>query len=319
MERRDVRKSRWFEDVADYFDLDSSLLQRAVPAARMEEEDQPRDVREARELLKRRFMRPESITLLERVRTSPVAQVSDLERSASWKEYIFLCINAEQNAFDRMSFYEGILRCIVRPLVDYKPLPVVVDYGCGSSLVTRMIAQDYGERVMTISVDVAKYAVEFSVARNRLYNPQARGIVLEDVLAPVDLRDVDLILAYSVFEHLPNSTRQIQGLIDALSPDGLLVENYAGHSRAAPHKSDTWDAYRHRDVNLDLIRDQMVLLHGTLPRRREGAYEADNRERYWIRMGAAAALREAVRSKLRREFSLPRRLLRKAGRFVPGR
>src|SRR3989304_4051636 len=49
MERRDVRKSRWFEDVADYFDLDSSLLQRAVPAP-PERNPPPRHQRRAERL-----------------------------------------------------------------------------------------------------------------------------------------------------------------------------------------------------------------------------------------------------------------------------
>src|SRR5206468_3834230 len=124
----------------------------------------------------------------------------------------------EKRAFQRMALYEQMLRCVVEPIARVRPQPVVVDYGCGSSLFTRLIAQELGARVTTVSVDVCRYAVEFSVARNRVYNPAAEGRVIDDVLAPLPVASADLILAYAVFEHLPNAATQIRGLIDALAP-----------------------------------------------------------------------------------------------------
>lgn len=309
--RRDVRRSSWVDEVAEYFGVPPSLLLQAVADRRVEAHEAPPDVREARETLERRFMAPASVALLRKIQTAPPADVSDLERSASWKEYIFLCVNAEKRAFERIWFYDAILAGVVRPLLEVKERPLVVDYGCGSSLLTRMIAQDFGDRVRTVSVDVCRYAVEFSVARNRLYNAGAEGLVLDDVSAALDLSGADLILAYSVFEHLPDSTRQIEALVDALAPNGILVENYAGHSRTTPHKSDTFSAYTCRDVNLGLLRGRLALLHGALPRMHAGTYAEDARERFWIDPNADAAFCRRVSAALRRELGVTKSVVRK--------
>ncbi|MBI3029126.1 MAG: methyltransferase domain-containing protein [Candidatus Rokubacteria bacterium] len=319
MKKRDIRKSRWFEEVAEYFDLEPGLVLSAVSPKRVSAADEPPAVREARARLRGMFMREESIRLLERLDEENPGDVSDIERSTAWREYIFACINGEKRAFERMFFYDLIIASVVKPMLDVKAAPLVVDYGSGSSLLTRLLAQDFGDAVRTVSVDACRYAVEFSVARNRLYNASAAGLLIEDVLAPLRLRDVDLILAYSVFEHLPNSTEQIQALIDALAPDGILIENYAGHSRETPHKSDTFSAYERRDINLDLLRERLVLLYGSLPPKRDGVYERDSRERYWIKTDANRSLIEAVQRRLSREYSVTKRLARKVGRLVGAR
>ena len=105
-------------------------------------------------------------------------------RKRDMREYIFACINGKKQAFERMFFYDLIIAAVVRPMLDVKAAPLVVDYGSGSSLLTRLLAQDFGDAVRTISVDARRYAVEFSVARNRLYNANVGGILIEDVLAP---------------------------------------------------------------------------------------------------------------------------------------
>ncbi len=298
MKKRDIRQSQWFEEVAEYFDLDPALVAAAVPARRVEAGRESRDVREARLRLRGMFMRPESVELLERIQRADPESISDDERSASWKEYIFVCINGERRAFQRLPFYDRVIRCVVEPLLGAVPHPTVVDYGCGPSLLTRLLAQDFGDRIRTVSVDVGRYAVEFSVARNRLYNPDARGILLDDVRAPLHVRGVDLILAYSVFEHLPDSTRQIGALIDCLADGGMLIENYSGHSSERPHKSDTFDAYRARDRNLDLLRSRLGLVYGSMPDRRDGVYARDRGDRYWMKGDRNAGLTDVIRYRL---------------------
>lgn len=314
LKTRDIRRSRWFEEVVEYFNLDPSLVAHAVSGARVEEIASTAEVRKARETLEQMFMPPENIALVQRLQTADPRELSDVERSTAWKEYIFLCVNAEKRAFERLYFYEAIIECILKPILQYKRLPVVVDYGCGSSLLTRLIAQDFPGRVRTISVDVCKYAVEFSVARNRLYNKYAEGVVLEDVLASLQLYDADLLLAYAVFEHLPNSTAQIQAVIDSLAENGVLVENYSGHSAAVPQKSDTFSAYRNRDRNLDLLRTQLTLLNGRLPSKARDAYDWDSRERYWVKTPNNPMLVDAIRRKLHREHSWRKRVWRALAR-----
>lgn len=314
MPRRDIRTAQWFEEVVEHFRLDAALVQAAAPEVRADRDRLPVAAREARERLTRQFMAPETLAIMDRIDRLPPDDVSDEERSRVWKEYVFVCINGEKRAFQRMALYERMIRCVVEPIVRAKPRPVVVDYGCGSSLFTRLIAQDFGPDVTTVSVDVCRYAVDFSVARNRVYNPAAEGRVIDDVLAPLPLASVDLILAYAVFEHLPNATAQIRGLIDALAAGGILIENYSGQSTETPRKSDTFSARRSRDVNLDMLAGELRLLHGGLPPKRAGVYGRDRGDRYWIKGAADSALGRAVAARLRREDSFGRRWTRRIAR-----
>lgn len=308
--RRAIRRAAWWEEPAEFFGLPPALLERAVAPRRVEAGEEPPAVRAARAELERRFMSPAGVALLERVRTAAADALSDQERSRSWQEYIFVCVNAERRAFERMDWYDRVIRAVAQPLLEARGRLTVVDYGCGSSLFTRMLAEAWGDRVIPISVDVGRHAVEFSEARNRLYSPAARGVLIEDVMAPLSMSGVDLILAYGVFEHLPNAPAQIQGLIDALAPGGVLIENYSGHSSETPHKSDTWSAYRTRDENLDRLSRQLELLHGVLPPRRDGVYERDRGERYWAKPPIEARLREHIVQRLRRDNAQWRRLWR---------
>jgi SAM-dependent methyltransferase len=221
-----------------------------------------------------------------------------------------VCVNAERRAFERMDWYDRVIAAVAAPLLEARGRLTVVDYGCGSSLFTRMLAEDWGDRVTPVSVEVGRHAVDFSVTRNRLYCPAARGILVEDVMAPLSLTGVDLILAYGVFEHLPNAPAQIQGLIDALEPGGVLIENYSGHSSEIPHKSDTWSAYRTRDENLDRLSRQLTLLYGILPERRDGVYGHDRGERYWLKPPMDPTLRTRIAGRLRRGDARWRRLWR---------
>ena len=91
-----------------------------------------------------------------------------------------------------------------------------------------------------------------------------------------ELNNVDVILADSVFEHLPNSSLVIQGIINALAPGGVLIENYSGHSLSAPHKSDTLNSYKLRDNNMDMLCNQLSLLHGKIPKKKDGIYDYDS-------------------------------------------
>ena len=187
-----------------------------------------------------------------------------------------------------MYFYESIIKCVVKPMLKNKEYIKVLDYGCGSSLFTRILSQDFGNRIQTISADVCKPAVEFSISRNKLYNSEsAQGIIIEDVMSfPNEVSEIDIALANVVFEHLPNSTYQIRRLIESLSDQGILIENYAGHSHDLPHKSDTFDSYRSRDINLDMLCKKLTLIHGSLPKKQKGIYERDSRgSRFWVRGG----------------------------------
>ncbi len=314
--RRDIRTAEWHEEIVEYFGLDEKLLRTAVSLKRLEPEKEPPELKEARETIRKTFMPSVAIQLHDKMLTEHPEYITDVERSNSWKDYIFVCINGEKSSFQRTYFYDLIIKCVVKPMLEWKENLIVLDYGCGSSLFTRILSQDFQGRVKTISADVCRPAVEFSVARNKLYNPNASGMLIEDVLSFPELKEIDLILAYAVFEHLPNTTYQIQMLIDSLSLGGILIENYSGHSSKVPHKSDTFDSYKSRDKNLDLLSNQLTLLYGIMPKRRDGIYGKDSGNRFWIKEGRSTELIAEMRRKLHVQNSFLRKAIRRISKFV---
>lgn len=315
MRKRDIRNSEWFDEVADYFLIDPLVLKKAVANKRMSVEKEPQSLKNARNAIRKQFMSEKAIALHEKILNESPEAITDLERSSSWKEYIFVCVNSERRSFQRMFFYEMLIRSIIIPKLEEKKYISVVDYGCGSSLFTRIITQDFPEQVLVTSVDVGKHAVNFSLERNRLFNSKAKGILIDDVNACLDLSDVDLIFAYTVFEHLPNSTKQIEALIDALCKGGVLIENYSGHSQEVPHKSDTFDAYKSRDRNLDLLKDNLELLFGRLPEKdKNGIYGRDIGDRFWVKKGINPDTKRKIKKNLARSHSVFKRGIRRISR-----
>ncbi len=316
LKKRDIRKSKWYEEVSEFFGIDEGLLIKAVSPKRLKQEKERPELKAARGTIQKKYMPLAAIQLHNKILTESPENIKDYERSTSWQDYIFVCINGERLGFQRMSFYDLIINCIVKPQLNAKGTLSALDYGCGSSLFTRMLSQDFTGRVKTISADVCKPAVEFSTARNKLYNPNACGILIEDVLSSYEIRNIDLILAYAVFEHLPNSTYQIQRLIDSLSPGGILIENYSGHSQSIPHKSDTFDSYKSRDANLELLNSRLTLFYGNMPRKKDGVYEKDSRNRFWIKGDINLEIVKQMRIELHNQNSLFKKIIRRMSNFL---
>lgn len=314
MKKKDIRKVKWYEEISEYFDLPVDLLQQAVPRQRLIPEQESSELKNARNEIAKKFMSDFAYDLWGKIKNENPETISDQERSSSWKEYVFLCINSERRGFQRLFFYEQLIKNIVAPFFENKRKLKVLDFGCGSSIFTRMLAQDYPEKIKTISSDVCKYAVDFSVVRNRVHNPMAEGYVIEDVMSVPVFSEIDIILAYCVFEHLPNSTQQIMGLIDALAAGGILIENYSGHSTETPHKSDTFSAYRSRDENLDMLQEHLTLLYGVIPREQNGVYEKDVGERFWVKGNINEPVYSIIKSNLVRDNSLLVKMIRSFGR-----
>jgi len=96
----------------------------------------------------------------------------------------------------------------------------------------------------------------------------------------------------------------------------ILIENYSRHSSKIPHKSDTLDTYKSRDKNLDLLSNQLTLLCGSLPKRRDDIYGKDSGNRFWINDDANPDLIKKIRKKLHKQNSFFRKSIRKLNRFV---
>jgi SAM-dependent methyltransferase len=309
LQRRNIRTARWHEEISEYFGLEPNVLEAIAPRSRQPVEDVRIRQLEVMDRVMVDFMDEDSRALLGKVQTAAAEDLSDLERSSSWRNYIFVCINGERMCFQRFWLYEKIIECAVRPSLSHKQM-TILDYGCGCSLFTRLLNQDFPGQVKTISADVCKYAVEFAMARNQLYDSGAEGFLIEDVMSAPEYRGIDLILANNVFEHLPNSTVQIQSLIDALAPGGFLIENYPGDPNEVPPKSDTLNSHRNRSRNLDMIKDSLQLIEGELPEKKGDTYGLDPGTRIWIKDGYTAEMLADIKSAIKNYHQLYRRIAR---------
>lgn len=314
-QKNDIRTIPWHLEAGQFWEIDKDTLEAATSEFRFAEGSEPESFIKARKKIETRFMQEDSSELYRKVKTSTPDLVSDVERSSSWRDYIFLCINSERKAFGKIPFFDRIIESIVLPLLDCKGQINVLDFGCGPSMFTRMLSQDFGEKVKTISADVCKYAVEFSKSRNQWHNSNASGHLIEEVMDVPAFENINLLLALTVFEHLPNSTEQIKGLINSLAEDGILIENYSGHSSSEPHKSDTFDAYKNRDKNLDLLSENLELLYGKLPPKVNGCYERDQDNRIWITPGCNPELKSRIKRNLIISNATLTKLFRKIGKI----
>lgn len=274
--KQDIFTPPWYRELEQFFEFSGEDLGLSQDL----QKTQPVDG--AWERIEKGYTTPRGKKLINAVKKELYSSLSDRERSESWRELVGLCVRSEEKGFLRMAYLLRLKR-IIQEQLKMKDTVTVVDYGCGSSLLTRILAQAFPNRAHTLSVDVCRPAIDFSVARNKLHNPLATGILIEDVMACPDIGSADFIYANTVFEHLPNSQEQIRHLINALSDDGMLLENYAGISDGDPEKSDTKDAALHRDQNLDMLASNLTLLCGKLPPKVNGKYGEECGSRLWCK------------------------------------
>ena len=95
-----------------------------------------------------------------------------------------------------------------------------------------------------------------------------------------------------------------------------MIENYTGHSSGIPHKSDTFDSYRSRDVNLDLLNKRLTLLCGTMPKKENGIYEMNSDNRFWTNGDTNSDLNLKIRRRLHKENSLIRKSIKRLRRLI---
>ena len=197
-----------------------------------------------------------------------------------------------------MFLYEWLSSMVVGTMLERRPCVKVLDYGCGTSLFSRILCQDYGDSICAVCADVNVYSVEFTGCRNRLYSRSAISVLIDDVMGFPSVEYVNVALALNVFEHLPNSVQQIAALVESLCDGGVLIENYAGSSCESPEKSYTHSAYVNRDVNIDFLCSELKMLAGKLPRKNGSIYEKDDSMRVWYKGDVGSALYRNLKKRL---------------------
>lgn len=294
---RDVRKAEWCDEISEFLKMDRESILAAAGKPRTPCLERNKAEMEKFEEVSSRFISASGIELLQKVREGG-EHLADIDKSTSWREYIYLCVNGERLSFERMYLYEWLSSMVVGTMLEKKSHVKVFDYGCGTSLFSRILCQEYGDAIRAVCADVNVYSVKFTACRNNIYSKNAKSVLIDDVMGFPEIKNVNVALALNVFEHLPNSVQQIESLVGSLCDGGVLIENYAGSSSERPEKSDTHSAYFNRDRNIDFISSQLKLLAGRLPQKNGLRYEKDSSMRVWYKGDAHSALYRTLKRRL---------------------
>ena len=223
----------------------------------------------------------------------------DLRRSETWKNYLPGAFAQEYHAKGRAHLFGKIYQCIVSPML-HRTRPIyVLDYGCGTSGFTRYLLSKT-DQIIPVLCDIDSLHLDFARDRTTKLQPKTKVFTIHDpAMLPTGLPAVDVVYCHTVFEHLPNVRKVIDLFLEILKDNAVLIETYSGYSEATPVKSDTYNAYRNRDTNLDYLQAKLILVHGRIPKRLPSrSYGQERSVRYWMKPTADPAFQRFIRYKL---------------------
>jgi len=284
-----LKDCRWYEEISAYLGLSQELVE--MVGCRIKEES---NLAKAAEkyggqdvFLARRSAAKQAIQeQFPRIGTIEITDLAEDEiKSASWSDNIIVAIRQERTGYELIHIFDQIIKGVIIQKLKSKRKLRVLDYGCGTSLFGRYLAEIFNEKLEIILSDIDGYHFRFARERLRKFTSNCTFFPIRNVRkTDFDFGPLDLIYCYTVFEHLPNVLGVMNNFINHLDSGGVLIETYTGQSGEKPHKSDTVNAYQNRDRNLDFLRDNLELLYGKMPDRTAGSrYANDESVRYWIR------------------------------------
>jgi 2-polyprenyl-3-methyl-5-hydroxy-6-metoxy-1,4-benzoquinol methylase len=133
--------------------------------------------------------------------------------------------NADAHAYADMAFESWQRK--VAPLISELSLARVLDFGCGTGLLTAKLAPLCGKVVaLDSSVEMIK-RLEAKVAESRLANvtPLVSTIDRQALVEHSSkIRNFDLVVASSVCSFLPDFDTTLTYVVEAMSPGAILVQ-----------------------------------------------------------------------------------------------
>ncbi|HEX8830644.1 MAG TPA: class I SAM-dependent methyltransferase [Longimicrobium sp.] len=111
-------------------------------------------------------------------------------------------------------------------LVRHIPNPSVLEYGCGSAVLTEWLLARYPHARFTVA-DIPSLTLDFVRWKQRALKLPYRILTIgprpEDI--PVT-EQYDLIICSNVLEHTPNPLQIVTAFVDHLNPGGVLVADF---------------------------------------------------------------------------------------------
>lgn len=132
------------------------------------------------------------------------------------------------------------VRGILWPVLGLKPGGVVVDVGCGSGILTRVLARWMGAGSMVYGVDCDANFIAFATegAKQERLSRRTRYVQGDALSLPLPDRIADAVTSYTVIEHIPDHLAFVHEQMRVCKPGGRVsimeVWPKAGISAASP-------------------------------------------------------------------------------------
>jgi len=111
-------------------------------------------------------------------------------------------------------------------LVNHTPRPRVLEYGCGSAILTEWLCDRFTHAEYTIA-DIPSVTLDFVRWKKARFNYPYTILAIGPGKSGIPLREsYDLIICEDVLEHTPNPDEIAQAFVDRLRPRGVLVVNF---------------------------------------------------------------------------------------------
>jgi 2-polyprenyl-3-methyl-5-hydroxy-6-metoxy-1,4-benzoquinol methylase len=111
-------------------------------------------------------------------------------------------------------------------LVDHIPQPSILEYGCGSAVLTEKLLATLPQCTYTVA-DIPSVTLEFVRWKKTAYKYPYHILTIGPGQAGIPLRQpYDLIICQDVLEHTPNPLDIVTAFVQHLSPGGVLVIDF---------------------------------------------------------------------------------------------
>jgi 2-polyprenyl-3-methyl-5-hydroxy-6-metoxy-1,4-benzoquinol methylase len=272
-----ILTKRWYSEVCEFYNIPEKLARTAAIEAKYYNRF-PRIQKKRLQAIE--FLRSQ----FENSTSHKNTELTDEGKSQSWQNHFMSCIWSERSNRRRIYLLKKILRCITEMKKYSNSKLCVLDFGCGTSLFGRLVAERHPD-IELLLCDMNGFHFRFAAHRTSQFSKNVKLFPLNNPLDNCqNFGLLDLIYCYTVFEHLPNTGDVIKYFVTCLKSEGILIETYTGHSKHTPHKGDTLCSYKQRDANLDYLKDNLYLLYGKLPAKGgDGVYDEDRSVRCWIK------------------------------------
>ncbi len=108
---------------------------------------------------------------------------------------------------------------------ELKPGDMVIEPGCGTGRLTKLIAERIGPSGVVVASDISPKMI--AKAHDRLRNYENVQIFLEEIeKVPVCLKSFDMVLCHNVFPHFDDKFLITSKLATALKPNGKMVVSH---------------------------------------------------------------------------------------------